>query len=185
MDDAAEYPYRNIIASSDEEIEKHNRLFLLKKVHKDWLEKQRKPDVDGNVGADPYARPQHKEKIMATAKTYKGACELCKANDKTLRKYVDMMVCASCQPVLIAARKRPQSLVAALDRFDNLPDSAFLRPANLSDEARRTAADNGRNGGVSPEILGRLDRIEKLADKILRLEGVVLKVDLVSGGEAA
>lgn len=114
---------------------------------------------------------------MATAKTSKGQCDLCRHTNKTLRKYEDMQVCASCLPVLIGARNRPEALLMALKKFNNLPEIIAQNKLfrHLSDEAKRTAADNARPE-LSPEVLQRLENLERLGVRIREMDDLHSKV---------
>lgn len=106
-----------------------------------------------------------KERTMATAKTENGTCELCGQKRKGLKHHLDHHVCTSCAHILTAAKNRPETLRRALEELAGIHGLPF----ELSEEAKRTAVDNGGKN-ISPEILKRLENLERLGVKIQKME---------------
>lgn len=121
-----------------------------------------------------------KKKTMATAKTNKGTCAVCQEK-RSLKTHLGKDVCTTCSFVLTAAKNRPETLYLALSEFDvsmNTHIAEFCTQSkgnnNLSEEAKRTTADNCKS--VSPEILKRLENLERLGVKIREMDDLHRKV---------
>lgn len=63
---------------------------------------------------------EQKELAMGTVKREPGFCELCGKGGNMANQY-GKAVCASCQIVRIAAKNRPEVVIAALEEFEALP----------------------------------------------------------------
>lgn len=102
-----------------------------------------------------------------------GSCELCMGSGKALKKYAAMRVCASCQMVMIAAKNRPEAVMAALAKFDNLPMAAELCQTDDSVDLDAVPDSTADKGGSIEERMARLEgyvgRIEAVGEIVALL----------------